>query len=262
MTALTLTLLLFLNAVDTRVRSAQDVQVIGGVPVLAEITGRAENRGPASKPVDLLRANLHRKAAEEPKVVMLTSLNATPSKSWLAAELAKSFTLSDHRTLLIDLDLTHPAFPTLYDLSSGASPGLEEHLNDPSKHTPTEVQLDSDRVVEVVFMSEDETVAGHLGRTFREALAYWQRHYDAIIVSGGPVLGNADTLTVTPLCGDTVLAVDLKSANRRDLQLAVAWLKRVGATELSAVTLRTDTAPTYEPIESKVGAARVQAANG
>ena len=236
---LALGLLLFFDAVDTRIRTAQDVRVAGDLPVLAEIT-KSNNRGRSAhknNTVDLLRANLFQETPDETsKVILLTSPDVVPSKTRLAAELAESFALSGYSTLLLDLDLVNPITAAAYDLTRDTAFGLEQHLADP--HRPAAQAKLGDKRLSVVSMNAaDEGAVGHLGRSFRKALEAWREHYDVVVISGGPVLDNADTLTIAPMCSDTVLAVDLKNVNRHSLRQAVEWLRGVGVNDLGAVAL-------------------------
>lgn len=237
---LALGLLLFFDAVDTRVRTARDVQVAGDLPVLAEITGtRKRGRAVSAErtSIDLLRANLFRETPDESsKVILLTSPEVVPTKTRLATELAESFALSGYRTLLVDLDVANPVAAAPYEFTRDTAPGLEKHLNDPD-YPVVQVKLGDKRLSVVSMTAAEQGVAGHLGRSFRKALEAWRQHHDVTIINAGPVLHSADTLTVAPMCSDTVLAVDLKSVNRRGLRQAVEWLRGVGVDNLGAVAL-------------------------
>ncbi len=257
--------LLLLKLIDTRVRTAEDVRAVGGLPVLAVLEkARGEEVYAA---MDLLRASVLSSSNSASKTLLVTSPEFTTTKAWLAAELAESFAASDYRTLLIDLDLAHPTLATLYNFRSNAGLGVSEYLVSPSDRLLAEVELGSDKRLAVLPAYEaDRGAAGRIGRGVSQALQGLQERYDVIVISAPPVLAGADTLVVASACTDTLLVVGLGHVERPALREATERLREADASNLGAVALHAKAAPKRARIESvertRVGASSWSARSG
>lgn len=124
------------DALDTRIRSAEEIGERLGVPLLARIPEpprrlRARNRlvmlaepnGTAAEPFRMLRTNLDfvnlQRAA---RAIMVTSATEGEGKSTTAANLAVALARAGKHVVLVDLDLRRPFIDRFFDLED--RPGL------------------------------------------------------------------------------------------------------------------------------------------
>ena len=130
------------EALDTRVRSADDVADRLNIPLLARIPAPprslrsadrlvmvAQPRSEKAEPFRVLRTNLEYVGLEKkPKTIMVTSALEGEGKSTTAANLAVALAMAGHHVVLVDLDLRRPYLdrffgmrnsPTLIDVALG-----------------------------------------------------------------------------------------------------------------------------------------------
>ena len=130
--------LVFLReALDTRVRSTDEIAETLGIPLLARVPGppkrlRRANRlvminDPESSGADafrILRANIEIARSETgAKTILVTSAGEREGKSTTAANLAVALARGGQRVVLVDLDLRRPALHRFFDLGG---PGIAQ----------------------------------------------------------------------------------------------------------------------------------------
>lgn len=121
---------------NNRVQLQQDVVGATNAPVLGEITHndqaetvvvRAGSRTPIAEMFRLLRANLNYLTRDKHNVVMLvTSSVSGEGKTFFSINLGASFSLTDKRVVLVDLDLRNPSVAS--DLGLGKTLGVTDYL--------------------------------------------------------------------------------------------------------------------------------------
>jgi polysaccharide biosynthesis transport protein len=126
------------EALDTRVRSAGEVEEGLGLPLLARIPGppaklRNENRAvmlgaphsPQAETFRLLRTNLDFvRLGHQAKTILITSALEREGKSTTAANLSIALARAGRRVALVDLDLRRPTLDRFFDVSG--RPGLTQ----------------------------------------------------------------------------------------------------------------------------------------
>jgi succinoglycan biosynthesis transport protein ExoP len=132
----------FRDAVDTRIRSAEEIAARLEVPLLARIpepprplqmTHRlvmlADPNGTAAEAFRMLRANLDFVNLERrARTIMVTSASEREGKSTTVANLALSLARAGKDVVLVDLDLRRPFLHTFFDLER--EPGLTQVVLD------------------------------------------------------------------------------------------------------------------------------------
>ena len=136
--ALGLGLAFLWEALDTRVRSAQEIgEKLGGLPLLARIPApdkrlRGEDRlvmleepsGVQAETIRMLRTNLDFVTLDrDMRTIMVTSAVEQEGKSTTIANLAVALARSGQRVVLVDLDLRRPFLDKFFDLSG---PGITQ----------------------------------------------------------------------------------------------------------------------------------------
>lgn len=130
-------LALLREALDTRVRSTEEVAERLGLPLLARVPEpprrlRREDRlvmmndpdGPDAEAFRILRTNLDFvRVDKDARTLMVTSAVESEGKSTTAANLAVALARVGQRVVLVDLDLRRPSVHKLFDLSG---PGLTQ----------------------------------------------------------------------------------------------------------------------------------------
>lgn len=126
------------EALDTRVRSAEDIAHRLGLPFLGRLPApsrklQKENRlvmlaepwGPHAEPFRMLRTNLDFARLDgDTRTIMVTSAVDLEGKSTTIANLAVALARSGQKVVLVDLDLRRPFLDRFFDL--GGVPGLTE----------------------------------------------------------------------------------------------------------------------------------------
>ncbi len=140
--ALALALAFLLEYLDDRLKSADDVEAILGLPTLGAITrmkggsDRSEiyrlatllyPRSPAAEAYRSLRTNTEFASVDAPmKTLLVTSSIPGEGKTTTAANLAVAMAQAGHRTILLDADFRKPGVHKLFNLSN--STGLSNLL--------------------------------------------------------------------------------------------------------------------------------------
>jgi polysaccharide biosynthesis transport protein len=126
------------EALDTRVRSSEEIEERVGLPLLARVPEPprrlrkhdklvmlAEPHGAQAETFRLLRTNLDFvRLANGPRTILVTSALAREGKSTTSANLAIALARAGRRVALVDLDLRRPALGTFFDLNG--RPGVTQ----------------------------------------------------------------------------------------------------------------------------------------
>ncbi len=229
---LTYGLLLLRAVLDTRLRSAEDITAVTGLPILAEFPRlpKGTRRLPRESASYLRTSVLFSTADAETKIILVTSPRSGDGKSSVALSLAEGFARNDYRTLLVDADLRQPVIHTEYRISRVQNGSLVDFLNDPTgPHQIARVLVSAKQQLHVVPAFQVSPQAAELlSRSFRTCLDRWSKEYDVIIVDSPPVLAVADALTIAPLCTATLLVANIRRTDRRQVRAAFDLLNRLG----------------------------------
>lgn len=225
-------LLLLRAALDTRLRTSEDVAQVSGLPVLAEFPRLPKgSRSLPREASSYLRTNLLFSTSDaSPKVILVTSATSEEGKSSIAISLSESFVRNGYRTLLVDADLRKPIIASEYRINNIHQASLEDCLKNPYQvQRAATVSIGAKDYLYVMPTFQPTPQASELlSRGFRECLERWQEEYDVIIVDSAPILAVADALAIAPLVTGTLVAVNQQKADRRQLRSVVELLRRVG----------------------------------
>jgi capsular exopolysaccharide synthesis family protein len=232
-------LLLLRDSLNTRLRSVEDLARTSGLPVLAEFPKQASGaRRLPREASSYLRTNvLFATADAYPKIILVTSAQPGEGKTSTALSLAESFARNDHKTLLIDADMRKPTLSKEYHLKPVQHRPLRAYLENLHEHYPAANlgEAGADNLYLIPSYEAAPSPSELLHHGFRQRLDEWRQDYDVIIIDSPPVLPVADALIIAPLCTGTLLAASPEQSDKRQVEAAVATLRRVGVHILGVV---------------------------
>jgi capsular exopolysaccharide synthesis family protein len=234
--ALGIALAFIREALDTRVRSADELRARLGVPLLGQVprpdrrlaptqqlTTLLQPTGPSTEAFRILKNNLEISQLEHhADAIAVTSTGTNDGKSETAANLAVILARSGRRVALVDLDLRHPRVDKLFGLEG--RPGLTEvalGTKLPDALAMVDVHADRRRrdagTLEVLTAGQPPTDPGEflLSRYVPEALAALQRRCDVLLIDTPPVLAVGDAMTIA-VHADALIVVARVNHVRRD----------------------------------------------
>jgi Mrp family chromosome partitioning ATPase len=253
------------EALDTRVRSASEIERALGLPLLARLPRpsrqlRKDNRlvmldDPYAEHAEafrVLRTNLDFFNLEHgARAVMLTSAREKEGKSTTAANLAVTLARSGRRVILVDLDLRHPLIHGFFALDR--APGLMDVL-------VGRANLD-DALVEIPLAEPDESgepgsgwphVEGGLrvlpagsaarnvgelvgSRALTELLTELRDCADIVLIDGPPLLGAGDGIALSAKVDALMVIARLNELRRPIMEEVGRLLNNVHAAKLGFV---------------------------
>ena len=239
-------LALLVDALDTRVRSAEEIAARLGIPLLGRLPEppkKLRDRhalvmlqdpyGRHAESFRMLRTSLELANIEqEAKVMAITSALPGEGKSTTIANLAVAVALAGHRVALVDLDLRKPVLKKFFDPAAGA--GITDvalgHVTLASALVRMNVEsfLDEQNGADGDHRGHlDVLVAGQLppdpgefvaSRRVASILAELRADYDVVLVDTPPLLTVGDALALSSHVDAFMLVSNLALSRRGELQ--------------------------------------------
>ncbi|NJN18112.1 MAG: lipopolysaccharide biosynthesis protein [Oscillochloris sp.] len=242
---LALLAILLLEALDDRWRTSRDLRNRFGLAELGTVpAGPPLGSGDAAAEVRREQAvrDAHTRvllAALErgTRLLLVTSPNPNESRSAMVVDMARLFTRSGYRVLLVDADMTEPNLTRLVGNGDQAMRPVLIHNADSKVWS----HLQPTSIDQVMLLSRH---IGPDGRPMAPTLPWpdlvqsLNRAADVIIFDGPSALSSADAALLAPLVDGVVLALD-PSTDRRGaiLESKSRLLRRRGANLLGAVVI-------------------------
>jgi polysaccharide biosynthesis transport protein len=227
-----------LDAIDNKIQTSDDVEnlnvpLLTVVPMMKKTEGQmielGEKYSAFGEAVRRLRSTLLlSQIAAPPKVVLVTSGNATEGKSTLSLNLAAAFSQLDKKVLLVEADLRRPVLQKRLGLK--AKNGLSTLLTDQSaEFAPESLQEFPNLYLlpagHVPPFPSELLGSGHLAKL----LEVWQQQFDFVIIDSPPVLPLSDAQVLAPLADTSVLiaraGVTTRIALQRTYSILIPHLK-------------------------------------
>jgi Mrp family chromosome partitioning ATPase len=245
------------EAVDTRVRSEEEIEDVLDVPVVGSVeslprgvsvvgSGRKSER--FGDMYALLAANVAQDASPQTTTIAVTSATAREGKTTTASNLAVALARRNARVVLLDLDTRKPAIAKLFSIPEGV-PGLEQALRQrvrldhlmwsvslngagPARRTrhavPVESAEDGDGDGSLRVLPLKTSLRGgvspHLER-LEEVLKSLARYGDYIVIDTPPALALPDVTELSKLVDQVLVVVRHGRVTRRGL-VALSRLHR------------------------------------
>jgi capsular exopolysaccharide synthesis family protein len=236
-----LALVFLRDLTDTRVRSADEISELLGLPLLARLPAPDERRlggplvmraAPGSAEAEafrVLRTSIELQTiGERTKKLMVTSALEREGKSTTFANLAVAFARGNRRVVLVDLDLRRPRVDSLFGL--GRSPGVTDvvlgrvELTDALR--PIDLSAETGRgssrtgslhVLTCGLMPPDP--GEFVGReAIGEILEQLASDFDVVLIDAPPILAIGDARTLSQRAGGIVVVVGLARSRRPALR--------------------------------------------
>ncbi|HEV3001019.1 MAG TPA: polysaccharide biosynthesis tyrosine autokinase [Solirubrobacteraceae bacterium] len=242
------------EALDTRVRSGDEVVDALGLPVLGRVPkpgrrrrGRRSGRGGAGRPVVLeapegreaeafrkIRTNLSFAALDEPfRTVQVVSATAGEGKTTTAANLAAALARGGQRVVLVDLDLRQPALGAAFGLSGA---GIADVLAGDGRVEDALVEVPVDGgSLEVLAAGSAARGGSELlaSAPVRDALEPLAERADVVVVDGPPWVESGDGPALSAHVDALLVVVRLGEARRDEVAelrkaLAASPARKIG----------------------------------
>ncbi len=255
-----------LEQLDTRIRTAEDINQLLNYPTLSTIwyaNGSKNDEGTIinfgrkninSESYRILRTNIGFAAVDKPiRSLVVTSAMPNDGKSTIATNLAIFMAGAGKNTLLIDADLHRPAIHTkllIHEDTKGLSDAIVACSQDQSLASLPATSEMMDRFLESFIHSVDSAnlhvmPAGSLPPNPAELLdsiamsnlltIIMKSKFDIIIFDTPPLLGLADTRSLTSKVDGTVVVADVTRATRKNMQQVKSLLTQSGTRILGFV---------------------------
>ena len=233
------------QALDTRLRRAQDLRRLTEVPVLAVLPRlkRSERRGVvvrddptgvAGEAYRSLRTNLSYLEFEERRSLMFTSVADGRDGALVPVNLAWSIAQAGRRVLLVDLDLRQSSVGTALNLPPGV--GLADALAGEVDVIDTIRDTDHHNL-QVVLSGTSQHGPSELlsSPTMATVLHRLEQEYEYVILHAPPMLAYTDAAVVSHIAGWTLVTVTAGSTRAQELSTALEVLANVRVTPLGLV---------------------------
>ena len=238
-------LALTLESLDAGFRSAEQIEAVTELPVLAHVPLLTAAKGGGDRPETFILKRPDSAYAEAirslntrlllafpegpPKVLVLTSAEPDEGKSTLGLSLVRAQAQADRRTLLIDADFRRSRLTTRVTGIS-AQPGLYEVLSDQATAEDA-IQSDpaslADLMVSGGGSSADRKVLSDAAKLER-LLATLRGRYDLIVIDAPPALALAEGQVIPMVADATLLVVRWGKTRKRVVRYTMDQLTRFG----------------------------------
>ena len=245
-------LIFFIDYLDSRLKTPQDLKNYLGVPFLGLIPVVARGKG-ASNPLltdidapsfseafKTVRTNVLFSSAEEGlRTLVVTSAGPGEGKSICSANIAIALAQTGLRVLLVDADMRRPRVHEIFEASE--EPGLSNLLTGNAKASEV---IQKSRVAGLWLMS-----AGHIppnpaellsSPRFFDFLGALEDHFDWVVLDTPPVLVVADSMVVANKATGVVFVVGADQTTRNAARNAVDQLQSANATVIGSVLNKAD----------------------
>jgi capsular exopolysaccharide synthesis family protein len=251
-TTLSLGLVFFVDYLDSRIKTPQDVKAYLGVPFLGLIPAVPRGKdvgnpllteiGPGgfAEAFKTVRTNVLFSSADDGlRSLVVTSAGPGEGKSICSANIAIALAQTGLRVLLVDADMRRPRVHEIF--SAAEEPGLSNLLTGNAKASEV---IQKSGIDKLWVMS-----AGHIpvnpaellsSLRFVDFLAALEDHIDWVVLDTPPVLVVSDSMVVANKATGVVFVVGADQTSRNAARNAIEQLQATNANVLGSVLNRAD----------------------
>lgn len=208
-------------------------QYIGDKSVSNQLVTLFDHISPISEAYRRLRINVvYANPDKDYKILMVSSATKGEGKSTVAANLAVTFTGSEKKVLVIDLDLRRPTQHKIF--GENKEPGLSDILFDSSK----------DVVLKTVAPNVDLITVGHKtpepasvldSKRLKQLIDTYRSEYDHIILDTAPYGIISDSASLLRLIDGLIIVSRFNVTTKRELKFTIDGLEHLNADVLGIV---------------------------
>jgi len=212
---------------------ANERQYIGDKSVSNQLITLFDHISPISEAYRRLRINVvYANPDKEYKILMVSSATKGEGKSTVAANLAVTFTGSEKKVLIIDLDLRRPTQHKIF--GENKEPGLSDALFDATK----DVRLST------VAPNVDLITVGHKtpepasvldSKRLKQLIDKYKAEYDHIILDTAPYGIISDSASLLRLIDGLIVVSRFNVTTKRELKFTLEGLEHLNADVLGIV---------------------------
>ncbi|MFQ5709359.1 MAG: GumC family protein [bacterium] len=275
-------LALFVESIDTTIKSSEDVENLTGWPVLTSIprftiprndkngamelpvngslngksNGAALGTGvisshqhlaPTSEAYRILRTNMQvQKNNKNLRTILLTSLRAQEGKSTTVANLGISFARLGLKVLIIDSDLRRPTMHTIFGLDK--EPGLSDILTynfDLLEKFSTTTEIENLQVLcsGTIAPNPSELLSTS---SIKYLIQELKNKFDLILIDSPPLLPVPETLVLSEFVDGVLMVIESHKVEQELILKAQKLLEKTNSNVIGAVLNRLDPKLTYK----------------
>jgi len=245
------------NLLDTKIKNRFDITDNSNIPFLGDIPTsesstdliEISSRSSAAEAVRIVRTNLDfvlsEKEEDECKVIFVTSTISGEGKTFVSANLAATFSLSDKKVLLMGLDLRNPK---IYEYVDVNPLGVSNYITTNNKSI--------EEFIEPVkgYKNFDVLSSGSIppnpteilmSKKIKDLFDVLKKQYDYIIVDTAPVSLVTDTLLVSKLADASIYVVRANKIDKEMLRIPNELYKENKLNKLTIVLNDSDVTKGY-----------------
>jgi len=236
--------------VDQRLRTAEEISIVLGVPVLGIVPSMSRRQGIVARGQKVYR-DPNSRAAEayrtirtavffgvpkgEAKTILVTSPAAADGKTTLVSNLGIALAQAGQKTLILDADFRKPMQHKIFEVNHeeiGLSSVLAGATTLEEAIQPTKV-----KGLELLTCGPDVPNPSEIlnSEGFAKLLEVLSNTYDRVIIDSPPVMPVTDSQILAAVSDITLLVLRADKSNRKTSQQARDGLMSVGARILGAV---------------------------
>lgn len=234
---------------DQRLRSAEEISAVLGIPMLGVVPSMAKNQSIAARG-KMVELESNSAAAEayrtirtavffsvpkgKAKTVLVTSPSAGDGKTTLVSNLGIAMAQAGQRVLVLDADFRKPMQHTIF--KTAKEPGLSNVLAGVAALDQA-IRSNSVAGLDILPCGRDIPNPSEMlnSKAFAELLKELSGKYDRILVDAPPVMPVTDACILGAICDVTLLILRAEKSTRKTAQHACDGLSGVGAQILGAV---------------------------
>jgi len=243
-------LALLRNWVDQRMRTAEEISIVLGVPILGVVPSMSRRQSIVARGQKVYRdSNSH--AAEayrtirtavffgvpkgEAKTILVTSPAAGDGKTTLVSNLGITLAQAGQKTLILDADFRKPMQHKIFEVNHEEI-GLSSVLAGASTLEEA-IQPSKIKGLELLTCGPDVPNPSEIlnSKSFAKLLEDLSNRYDRVIIDSPPVMPVTDSQILAAISDITLLVVRAEKSNRNISQQARDGLMSVGARILGVV---------------------------
>jgi len=243
-------LALLRNWVDQRMRTAEEISIVLGVPILGVVPSMSRRQNIVARGQKVHRDSNSRAAEAyrtirtavffgvpkgEAKTILITSPAAADGKTTLVSNLGITLAQAGQKTLILDADFRKPMQHKIFEVNHeeiGLSSVLAGATTLEEAIRPTKV-----KGLELLTCGPDVPNPSEIlnSKSFAKLLEDLSNRYDRVIIDSPPVMPVTDSQILAAVSDITLLVLRAEKSNRKISQQARDGLMSVGARILGVV---------------------------